>query len=203
MYAQSDKFSLFDMTFALYISVEDYTQWTGHSSQNCNNILPVSTFFGGSRETPSTPIPRPQRDPIILFSQTFLLKSSHVRGRGPQGAPPRESTGSNLNPTLTWLQINVLNSNGYFVSFGQLINKSFSSLFYRAGSAIILYSIQNSADVTDDERANTIAELLNAIDTDRNVLTVNETDIPLIGSPVLLLDGGTKNGTCLGFFLQN
>ena len=65
--------------------------------------------------------------------------------------------------------------------------------FSRHGSSIILYIVQDSSPLTDEEISNTAAELLNAIDPETNTLIIGGVPVPMTGNPVLIMDSDTGN----------
>ena len=73
------------------------------------------------------------------------------------------------------------------------------NVVYRPGSALIVYAIRNPTAVTDQDRAAAAAQLINAIDPTTNSIVIDGEPNPLSGSPVLLLDGDSKEGILISF----
>ena len=65
--------------------------------------------------------------------------------------------------------------------------------FNSNGSAIVTYDVDNNGEaVTDEERAATTAELLNAINPNSNTISIGGNNVELSGNPVLVLDDDSE-----------
>ena len=67
--------------------------------------------------------------------------------------------------------------------------------YFRQGSSIVVYLVQNGSPVTEEIRAKTGAEILNAVDDGNGALVVNGASYSVQGDPVILLVSDTGDIT--------
>ena len=67
--------------------------------------------------------------------------------------------------------------------------------YFRQGSSIVVYLVQNGGPVTEEIRAKTGAEILNAVNDGNGALVVNGASYTVQGDPVILLVSDTGDIT--------
>ena len=68
-------------------------------------------------------------------------------------------------------------------------------IYFRQGSSIVVYLVQNDAPVTEEIRARTAAEIVNAVNDGNGALVVNGASYTVQGNPAILVVSDTGDIT--------